>query len=70
MAANGGMSARRRKMFALWSELELSHEDLIDFAEVILWRDVESTKDLDENDVGRLLDAISGYEKITHLRRG
>lgn len=61
--------ARRRKLYMLAKEIGLSREDRLDLAEQVLYRDVESWKSLDDGDVLRLLDTISGYILITHLVR-
>lgn len=63
----GSPQARRKKAFALADELALTRQDRIDLAEAILWRDVESWKHLNDEQISRLLDAMEGYEKISHL---
>ena len=48
----------------------LSRDDRLAFAEVLLWRDVASWKDLSEEDLVRVLDAFEGYVLITFLHTG
>lgn len=52
----------------LAKRLELTREDRVQLAEVLLWKDVASWKDLSDEDVQRLLDAFEGYALISHLR--
>jgi hypothetical protein len=59
---------KRRKIYMLARELGLTREDRIDLAEKLLWRDVESWKDLAEPEIGRMLDALEGFELISFLR--
>lgn len=46
----------------------MSREDRLEFAEILLRRDVTSWKNLDEAQFCRLLDAMEGYALITHMR--
>lgn len=46
----------------------LTREDRLQLAEVLLWRDVASWKTLSEPELCRVLDALEGYALITHLR--
>lgn len=46
----------------------LTREDRLQLAEVLLWRDVHSWKTLNEPELCRVLDALEGYALITHLR--
>lgn len=59
---------RRRKMYLLARELWLTREDRLDLAEKLLWRDVESWKDLSEPEINRMLDALEGFVLIQFLR--
>ncbi len=52
----------------LAKRLRLPREDRIQLAEVLLWKDVASWKDLSDDDIQRLLDAFEGYALISHLR--
>lgn len=52
----------------LAGELRMGREDRLHLAEVILWRDVKSWKDLSDGEVGRLLDAFEGYALISMWR--
>jgi hypothetical protein len=58
---------RRRKMFQLRDELGLDNDDLTALAEVLLRRDVSSLRGLTDEQVGRMLDALEGAEKIMFL---
>ncbi len=60
-------SARLKKLFQLCDEVGLERRDRIELAQVILRRDVTSFKQLTEEQVCRLLDAVEGYEKILWL---
>ena len=60
--------SRRRKLHLVARELGFTREDRIDLAEKLLWRDVESWKDLSSAEVTRLLDAFEGYELISFIR--
>lgn len=59
----------RRLAFVLASEAGLTRDDRLDLAEVLLRRDVGSWKELDVDDLARLLDALKGYQFIAHLSR-
>lgn len=65
----GSPEARRRKLFVLAAELDLSYEERLELASTILWRDVLSWRDLDDQQVGRMLDALEGAEKVLQLYR-
>ena len=60
-------SARLKKLFQLCDEVGLERRDRIELASVILRRDIQSYKQLDDAQVCRLLDAVEGYEKILWL---
>ena len=49
-------------------EYELDRDDRIALAENLLWRDVASWKDLDEDELTRLLDCLEGYYLVGSLR--
>jgi hypothetical protein len=59
---------RRRKMFQLRDELGLDNDDLTALAEVLLRRDVSSLRGLTDEQVGRMLDALEGAEKVIFLK--
>jgi hypothetical protein len=63
------MSGRRRKMYALRDEIGLTRAELIELCEIILYRDIASTEDLDDMDVIVMLAALEGYGKISHMIR-
>ena len=64
---DGTREARRRKLFVLADEIGLTRDERVELARVILWRDIESWAGLTDEQVGRLLDAMEGFEKIVHL---
>ena len=63
----GTAEARRRKAHMLSKSIGLSHDDRIDLASMLLRRTVKSWTELDEAQTIRILDALEGYELITHL---
>jgi hypothetical protein len=63
----GTAEARRRKAHMLVKEIGLSPEDRIDLASMLLRRTVASWKELDEAQYIRILDALEGYQLISHL---
>lgn len=54
--------------FQLADECGLSRADRIELAEVLLRRDVGSWKELDDFQMGRLIDAMRGWQYVEHLR--
>lgn len=65
---NSSVIIKRRKAFGYATRYQLSRDDRIAFAEMLLWRDVTSWNDLTEPELVRLLDALEGFFLITHLR--
>lgn len=65
----GSLEARTRKLFVLCDHLTLTKDDRIDLAKTILHRDITSYKQLTEDQVDRLLDALEGAILIDELRR-
>ncbi len=61
------MDARRNKMYLLAMEIGLTRDDRIDLAQYILRRDITSWKDLTDEQVLRILDALEGYQLVHHL---
>jgi hypothetical protein len=47
---------------------ELDRDDRLQLAQVLLWRDITSWKDLTEEQLTRILDCMEGYALINHLR--
>ena len=62
----GTPAARRRKLFVLADEIGFTREERIEFAKVLLWRDITSWGNLSEQQVDRMLDALEGYVFVTH----
>lgn len=62
----------RRKMLGkamAWARTyDLDREDRLALAENLLWRDVNSWKDLTDEELVRLLDCLEGYHLIGTLR--
>lgn len=58
---------KRRKAYLLAKELGLTDADRMELAQYILRRDVTTWKGLDEEQLERLLDAMSGFQLICHL---
>ena len=63
----GTAQGRRKKLFVLARDLGLSHEERLELASAILWRDVLSWADLDDAQVLRMLDVLEGAEKVLQL---
>jgi hypothetical protein len=63
----GSSEARRRKLFQLADELSLTRDERIELSRAILWRDIMSWKDLTDEQMDRLLDALEGAEKVIWL---
>jgi hypothetical protein len=60
----------RRKAYALAKQLRLDRDDRIEFARMLLWRDLDSWKDLTLPEILRLLDALEGYPLIHYIVTG
>lgn len=54
-------------MYLLAQQLNLTREERLQLSEVLLWRDVSSWSELNDDEIGRLLDAFEGYALLTHL---
>ena len=61
--------ARRRKAYMVAKQIGLTDEQRMALAETILRRDITSWKQLDDDQIVRMLDALEGYELIVELRR-
>lgn len=59
----------RKLAFHLCDQYNLSREERIDLAEILLRRDVASWKDLDVHELGRIVDALLGHALVSHLIR-
>jgi hypothetical protein len=57
-----------RLLFQLCSEIGLDRDDRLELAEILLQRDVPTFTDLTDDEVGRLLDAVRGWQYVQHLR--
>jgi hypothetical protein len=67
-SGNGAIEVKRRKAMLYADTYQLTRDDRIELARVLLWRDITSWKDLDEAQLDRLLDALEGYALVSHLR--
>jgi hypothetical protein len=63
------VEARRRKLYCVAREHQLSKQDRIDLCQYLLRRDYTSWKELSDQEVRRLLDAFEGYELISFIQR-
>lgn len=68
MDAPDSVIVKRRKAMAYAKTYGLSRQDRLDLAEILLRRDVTSWKQLDDDQLTRLLDCLEGYALISHLR--
>lgn len=68
MDLTDGGRARRRKLHVYADTLRLTREERIELSEMILRRDIASWKDLDDGQVGRMLDALEGAVLVIHMR--
>ena len=68
MNAPDSVTVKRRKAMAYAKTYGLSRQDRLDLAEIILRRDVTSWKDLDDDQLTRVLDSLEGFALISHLR--
>jgi len=46
---------------------QLAREERISLTQMVLRRDVSSWKDLDDDQLGRMLDCLEGFGLISHL---
>lgn len=61
--------AKRRKLFVLAGELELTRDERLELASYILRRDILSWKYLEPGQIDRLLDALEGAQLVGELAR-
>lgn len=66
-ADGGPEDARRRKLMMLAKEMGLTRDERIELSQMILRRDITSWKQLDDDQVIRMLDALEGHLLITAL---
>lgn len=58
---------KRRKAMHYCTLYGLTRQDRLDLAEMLLRRDISTWKDLDDDDMTRLLDALEGFGLVSHL---
>lgn len=63
-----GCERMRRKLWVLTKELELDDDMRLELASYLLRRDILSWKNLEPEQIARLLDALEGYQLITQLK--
>lgn len=68
-ASGGSQTPEERKLHLIAGEIGLSREDRIDLAQYLLRRSITSWKQLDHEQVMRLLDAIEGHQLVSELLR-
>ena len=59
-------AARRRKLMKVSREQGMTREERLEFAEILLRRDITTWKTLSDDQVWRLLDGLEGYELRCH----
>jgi hypothetical protein len=59
-------SARRRKLHVYADQIGLTTEERIEITQLMLRRDVTSWKDLDDEQVDRMLDCLEGFLLVTY----
>lgn len=62
-------SPQRRKLHLLKTEIGLTELEVIELARYLLRRDINSTKDLSDDQVLRMLDALEGHTLVVELLR-
>ena len=65
--ARAPQTARERKLYAVAREIGLTRGERIEVAQYLLRRDITSWKQLDEEQVARMLDGLEGYQLISTL---
>lgn len=60
-------SVQFKRAMALAGKFELTRDDRIDLAEMLLKRDIDSWARLTESELVRLIDALQGTEYVLHL---
>lgn len=63
----GDQTPQMKKLMLLSKEIGLLDHERIELSQIILRRDITSWRQLDDEQVRRMLDALEGYEKITAL---
>jgi hypothetical protein len=63
----GTLAQRRRKLFVLADTIGLTRDERIELSRFILWRDIISWKQLEEDQVDRLLDALEGFVAVNWM---
>lgn len=59
----------RRKMYAVARELTLSRDERIELSRLVLRREIMSWKELDPQQINRMLDALEGATAIIEIAR-
>ena len=61
------IEARRKKLFIYARMFGLDRDERLEFAQLLLHRDINSWQDLTDQQMGRLLDAFEGAALLNHL---
>lgn len=59
----------RRKMYAVARELTLSRDERIELSRLVLRREIMSWKELDPQQINRMLDALEGATALLEIAR-
>lgn len=57
---------RRRKLFVYADQIGLTTDERIEIAQFLLRRDITSWRQLDDDQVNRMLDALEGFLLVTY----
>lgn len=63
-----GQSDRRRKAYALATDIGLTRDERIALAQIVIFNEeITSWRQLSDGQMGRLLDALEGYVYVNHM---
>lgn len=60
-------TTKLRKAMMYCDMYEMTRDERLSLAQMVLRRDITSWKSLDEEQLGRMLDSLEGYGLIAHL---
>ena len=67
MSEHSGQTPLERKLFLMADEIGLTRNERIELAQILLRRDITSWKNLTDEQVLRLADALEGFQLVTTL---